>query len=404
LENRWAKYILLSHHLKSPILNNKSINLKKFLSQLIILPLLLKGTFMKSLLFLLFSTTLFAQNFIPDTLYLIDGRSYPCLITSIEQDKIGFIYSLSRNESTVLIAVKRISLEEHGTIYTSDAGYSSDVNHLQEFVKIRNKRIHKEDLIKGEQEKQFSTSEDKEKLVDASGFDCEIGYKKWSFGVIYVPYYSGKTYTLDYSSSYFYGYPFLTSYAHDKSSMEVLAAYEIVPAVKFVLGCGYNSTFTERRYESRYTPSGGFSYDEGSKIEMGLKLLDINVGLKYYVIEICMSKATAFLLLGIGKQFAFVERKSENLFSQSSNSTIEDNAEDFIKSLHSPWYFTLGAGTEYFFDESLSVTANLRLVYSSVSGEYNYKNTSLSQTQTRKENYSGSDLTTRVGFGLNFYF
>lgn len=358
---------------------------------------------MKTLFYLLLTATLFAQNNRPDTLILVGGRSYPCLITDIDKTKIDFIYSQGIKESSVLIAIKSIYLENHGQIYSSETGYAVDINNLNDFVRKRNVEFEKIRCIEHTGEKPLPITDGDEVLNLSSESYCEESFKKWSFGVIYVPYYSGKTYTLDYSSSYFYGYPYLTSYENNRSTMEMQLAYSVIPTFKFVFGCGYNSTFTERRYESQYTSYGSTSND-GSKVEIGLKLLDINVGLKYHLIEIYMSKATAFLLLGIGKQFAFADHKSENLFPQSSNSTIQDNAEDFIKSLHSPWHFTLGAGTEYFFNESLSVTANLRLVYSSVSGEYNYKYTSLSQTQTWKEKYSGSDLTTRVGVGLNFYF
>ncbi len=344
---------------------------------------------MKSFFFLLFSTTLFAQTFMPDTLFLKDGRVVPCLITSIGDAKIGFKYSKNISESIVLFAISKIYLHQKGEIYSADIEFASDIDELEEFISARNSVLELEERIQTEKGKMSKS-------------------KRWSFGVLYVPNYSSKTYTLDYVTYdyglyYLFDYPHLTSYANNKSSMEVHVAYEIACALKVVLGCGYNSTFiTERRYDSLYLWYSG--YYEGSKIETGLKLLDINLGLKYYFLDLDMNKATAFLLLGIGKQFAFAEHKSENLFPLSSSSTVQDNAADFMKSLNSPWYFTLGAGTEYFFNESLSITANLRLVYSSVSGDYNYKYTSSTQGQTLTESYSGSELTTRVGLGVNFYF
>ena len=56
---------------------------------------------MKTLLFSFTAVLAFAQNQLPDTLYFIDGRTAPCLITAIDEDRVYFNYDNNRSESVI---------------------------------------------------------------------------------------------------------------------------------------------------------------------------------------------------------------------------------------------------------------------------------------------------------------
>ena len=60
---------------------------------------------MKALLLVLLPLLAFAQNQLPDTLYLIDGRTAPCLITAIDEDRVYFNYDNNRSESVIIACI-----------------------------------------------------------------------------------------------------------------------------------------------------------------------------------------------------------------------------------------------------------------------------------------------------------
>ncbi len=362
---------------------------------------------MKSLLFLLLPILIYAQNSYKDTLFLTDGRSYPCLITDINDSKIWIVYLNNTNESIILQAVKRISLEEHGTVYLSDSGFKTDINLIQDFVHKRTMKIEEAQLIKKEQERLAGLSNDDQTQMKN---DIQINkvkiqnkgdFKKWSFGVLYVPYSSGKIYTTMYSS-YPYELPYTYGYINNETNMEAQLAFGVVPNVRLTLDVGYNSTFTETRNEE-HNRQTGYNTDYGYLEKNGLDLLDINFGLKYYFLDFFTEQVSVYYILGVGKQFAFADYKYENLFPQSTSIT-EDNMEEYLEDLNSQWHFNMGFGAEYFFNESLSLTSNILFLYSKISGKYNYRYVLGTETRTRVEEYTNSEFITRIGLGLNFYF
>jgi hypothetical protein len=80
---------------------------------------------MKTLAVLLFSISLLAQNPYPDTLFLKDGRSFPCLVTDINESGVSFIYSDNKKESLIIEALEGLSVENYGKINSSVLGYST---------------------------------------------------------------------------------------------------------------------------------------------------------------------------------------------------------------------------------------------------------------------------------------
>ena len=130
-----------------------------------------------------------------------------------------------------------------------------------------------------------------------------------------------------------------------------------------------------------------------------------NIGIKYYFAEFVKNKVSAFVQAGIGKQFAFVDNSYKDLpHNQYDPTVLEDNENEFLKDLNSPFLINLGFGAEYFFNESLSLFASIRFYYSKISGTHTYKESVYDRIETRKQNYENSEIVTRIGIGLNFYF
>jgi len=352
---------------------------------------------MKSLIILFYSIALAAQNPYPDTLFLMDGRSYPCLITSLNESNIGLVYLNGIKESIIIQGVKRLSLEDNGTVYLTDTGFNKDINILNEFIGTRNKKIEKDKL----------KIENQERLPDyQQGVNEDISYneenKHWSFGVLYVPYYSGTIYRVV-RSSYPY-YPLETyGYAINETNMEAQLTYEILSCIRLTLDVGYNSTYTETRYEE-HNQSSGSTFDYGALEERGIKLLDITFGFKYYFADLISENVSIYMLAGVGKQFAFAKDKYENLYPQGTSPITVDNMEEYLEDLNSPLHFNFGFGAEYFFNEALSLTSNIRFIYSEISAKYNYRYIAGTERRTRIDEYNNSEFITRIGLGLNFYF
>lgn len=385
--------------------NDKNLFLSEF--SLLINPnmkKLLKGIFMKSLLFLLFPIMLFAQNPYPDTLYLVDGRSFPCLVTGMNESNVTIIYSNERIESIVIQAIDRISMEKYGNVYTSDAGFIADKDLVNEFIgqrleKKKEKEMVRKSILKFAGDSRVKPNGDVDFSEDRN---CEQN-KKWSFGVLYVPYYSGTIYVLSQSSSEYP--PDTYSYGISETNMEGQFSYGIDPTVRVTLDIGYSSSYSETRNENHTRSQGGYSSDGGSIRKNGLNLLDISLGVKYYLTNIFTGNVTPYVAAGFGKQFAFVKDSYKNLFPMGDPGYItEDNAEEYMQDLNSPWHFNLGFGAEYFFNESLSLTANIRLLYSSVTAKYDYRYISDYETRTNSTERTESEFNTRVGLGLTFYF
>jgi hypothetical protein len=134
-------------------------------------------------------------------------------------------------------------------------------------------------------------------------------------------------------------------------------------------------------------------------------LFDFNLGIKYYLKNILSGKVTIYALAAVGKQFAFAEEKYEILFQNPPAGVIRvDNQDEFTEDINSPLHFNFGFGAEYFFNESLSLTSNIRFIYSKVEGNYHSRTISEYETETKSLDIKRSDFMTRVGVGFNFYF
>ena len=346
---------------------------------------------MKTLLFLMLSFLTYAQSPYPDTLFLNDGRTFPCLLTQINESRVEVTYSKDIIRVVFIPSVQRISLEEHGIIYSSTSGFVKGLDSLQAYIDKRSKEIGEEEA---KNESLMKNNPDKQIL----NLD-----RKWSFGILLIPYYSGTIYNLSYNNSY---PPYSVStygYSNNEINMEGQFSYGVSPNTRLTFDVAYNSTFNETRDE-QHNRDVGYVYDSGSLNTSGLDLLDLSLGAKYYFIDFFAEKVNAYVLAGIGKQFAFVKEESKNLYPQQPTYITEDNREEYLNDLNSPWHLNFGFGVEYLFNESLSLTSNIRFLYSSVSAKYNSRYFYMTQTQTSSEEYTNSQFITRIGVGLNFYF
>ncbi len=366
---------------------------------------------MKTLFFLLLPLISFAQSQLPDTLFIVDGRTVPCLITSIEDSRVYFDYSQNRSESLVLKALDHILLENFGTIYKMNSGFLHNEDDILAFIENRIDKLREEQIIKEELNRVSFTPVKEEKTepnhttpaIEYKPVIKNKDYKKWSFGVLYVPYFSGSVYNVISGTSY-QQEPYVYEYSNNQINLEAQLAYAIAPQVRFTFDAGYSSSFSETSSESHYRAQNN-NEDQGEINTYGLKTFDFNLGIKYYFKNLLSEKVTVYTALSMGKQFAFAQNKNEILFQDSPpNYTTENNAEKFSEELNSPWHFNIGFGAEYFFNESLSLKSNIRVLYSTVSGKYNSRYISENITTTQTQEIKKHNFITRIGLGLNFYF
>ncbi|HCY77418.1 MAG TPA: hypothetical protein DHV28_15990 [Ignavibacteriales bacterium] len=366
---------------------------------------------MKTILLVLLPLLVFAQNQLPDTLYLIDGRTAPCLITALDDDRIYFNYDNNRSESLIIPALQKVSVESFGTVFLDGIWQNTDAKKVRTFVgdrlnKINDQRAIDQELqrvklrLKHIDKSSGQTYEFPEAII--SPVD-QSQNNKWSFGVLYVPYYSGNIYKV-YRNGYNPDDPEIYTFIENLINLEVQLAYGITPALRATFEAGYSSSLSESRLESHQSNSGN-SYDQGTISTVGLKLFDFNLGLKYYIKNIMIEKVSVYAALSFGKQIAFAQNEYQELFREPIPGVVdEDNIEEFTEDLNSPWHFNFGFGAEYFFNESLSLNSNIRVLYSSSSGEYNSRYVNNTESSSRVEERSFKNFSTKIGLGLNFYF
>ncbi len=344
---------------------------------------------MKKLLFLLLSLLTYAQSPYPDTLFLKDGRTFPCQVTQINESRATVTYSKDIIRVVFIPAVQRISLEECGTIYSSTSGFVEDLDSINAYI---DKRLIK---IKEEEAKNDSSMKDNSKQILALT-------KKWSFGILLIPNYSGMIYDIYYNpySTYESSTFEVSTYGHNTNqiNMEGQFSYSVSENTRLTFNITYTSTSNEIKDEYHNT-STDLIYNSGDLTTRGLDLIDLSLGLKYYFTDLSLEKVTAYTFGGIGKQFASVKYEYKNLYTNTQSSSTNEE-EEYLSDLNSPWHLNLGFGVEYFFNESLSLTSVFYFQYSNISTTYKYSG----QNSNSSKEYSYSDIITSIGVGANFYF
>lgn len=366
---------------------------------------------MKTILFVLMPILILAQNQLPDTLFLVDGRSVPSIISYLENSKVYFIYSGGRNESIIMEAIDKIYLEDLGIVYTAKDKFIAEEDYIQSTIEKRYEKLLLQKRIDDEITKLSEVSapgvdiqiSDTEHPLPETSFSRKLS-NRWAFGVLYVPYYSGQVYEVIRSNHSFQPQISTFGYVINEISLEAQLAYAITQNIWATFETNYTSSYQDSRYENHYR-SQHYSSDNGSIRTVGLKMFDFSLGLKYYFNNVIIERVNIYALCGFGKQLAFAQNKYEQLFNvQDPRPIVEDNIEGFTEDLNSPWHFNFGFGAEYYFNKSFSVTSNIKFLYSSSSGKYDLRYFLGSETQTSVEEQKFSDFKTRIGIGLNFYF
>jgi len=339
---------------------------------------------MKIILFLLIPVIVFSQTpDYPDTLYLKSGQVYPCLITQVNDNLVKLIYKNNMPTSAGLLLVDRIYLEQFKTIY-EDENYTTDITKLKTFISQRDINLQSENdqLIPGD-------------------IECS-SENKFSFGILFVPYlYADIHY---YMNNPFYGYRITYIVGKIESFFESQLTYELAPNLRLLFNVGYGSSYIKERYEYHQT-SSYYSNDGGEELVNDMDIFNFNLGLKYYFTKIIENEVSAYFLAGIGKQFAFVDNKEKDLYPDPyQQSYSSDNESEFLEEINSPFNANIGFGVEYFFNKSLSLDANMRLIYVTYSSEFKYNYNYQDNHESRSEKIENSEITKRVGLGLNFYF
>jgi len=232
---------------------------------------------MKALICWLFPVLIFAQNTFPDNLLLTDGRTVSCLITGVDDSKLEFIYLNNKSESVILKAVDQINIEGLDTVYKSSNGYGTDVQQIEAFIEERNKQ-REEELIIEKELARLSALENNDLTMtttNAGNVKETVENRNWSFGVLYIPYYSGTKYVINYNNYYPPSNPVTYSFADFETNLEGQLSYGIISGLRVTLDAAYSSSFAETRYERHH--SGNYVDDYGTLITIGLKLIDFNI-------------------------------------------------------------------------------------------------------------------------------
>ena len=231
---------------------------------------------------------------------------------------------------------------------------------------------------------------------------------RWSFGVIYIPYYSNKIYKY-FRNPYYSNQFYITSDSENIIMMEGQFSYLFYPGLRLTLDIGYLSTYSRNKSEEhvRYDDPNYIDYDNGTIETDDLKIFSFNFGIKYYLVKLKSQRVSPYVLAGIGKKFAFVNNKSEILYQDGiPDITFDDNRNEFLEDLNSPFQINLGFGAEYMLNNFISLFSNIKFYYSKRNAEYDYREIwNYSQRkETGKTEYKNSEIATHIGLGINYYF
>ncbi|MGB8319810.1 MAG: outer membrane beta-barrel protein [Ignavibacteriaceae bacterium] len=367
---------------------------------------------MKLLLFFLFSIAASAQTYNADTIIYKNNNVLAGKITDISNSRLQIDYSSDRTREEYIQQLKKVIIGKLGIVYYS--GFTVDVDKINNYLANRTEEIN---IQRPADDKIFSQAKARVNHYDTiyaeqekkiQGINQE---RRWSFGVLLIPYYSGKIYGI---SQYYQDYPYpaystvsqyLITSSLNQLNMEAQLSFALTDQLHLTFDGTYTSTYYENRSESHQANTdGSYTYNSGNLDKNDLTLLDFSLGVKYYLQKLIAERVSVYFLAGMGKQFASAEETNQNLFQQPGTALTKDNKNEYIEDANSPFHFNLGFGAEYLFNESLSLTSNIRFIYSKISAKYDSRQISDYQTSTSTTDYKSSDFITRIGIGLNFYF
>lgn len=232
---------------------------------------------------------------------------------------------------------------------------------------------------------------------DSTNMTKECAENKWSFGVLFIPYYSGE--------NYYYNFEVRTTnisftiISAFESKMESQFSYSISENLLIMGDFSFYSNYAVTNIND-YSGNYNFVLDQTEDMQ----IVSFNFGIKYYFYNNFLNKVKPYFIGGIGKQFAFVDNKYKNIPYPGYISNYKDNSNQFLEEINSPYLLNLGFGTEYFFNKSLSLNANIRFYYSTSSSIFEYESNYDIYYTHRIEEIKNSEIIKKVGLGVNFYF
>jgi hypothetical protein len=392
---------------------------------------------MKILLFLVLPCLLLAQETsCPDTIVMKNGKTYPCLVSDLDKSAVQLIYGQNPPLKMYLPGVQKLVVAEKGVVFQEDIGLTPDLEAVQNFISLRWEKwqqdqaeVQKRKLLQEEAEKKLEelaakSKAGEEQIVTEVAESQQQVLKgpeahRWSFGVWYTPFSSENIYEIYYPYYPYYvdaliddrmlpyPIPYVKITSNEEPQMEAQLAFRhpSYPHLRLTCDLAYTRSYTREHHEehTRYT-DGSNPYDYGYIETADMKLFRFSIGIKYYFSALSVHKVSPYILAGGGKQFAFVNKKTKDLFVPLTTTIEDDNEEEYLADLNSPVHIFLGFGVEYPFNESLSLFASVRFYYTWASGHYDYRYITDTYTNTQSTDNDVADLVKRVGLGFNFYF
>jgi hypothetical protein len=351
------------------------------------------------ILLIIFTSSIFAQI---DTIYTKKGHIYPCTIIELDDEKINTIDNSGSELKVYLFLIDKVYFDSYDEIYTAEKGYTADVDELEPALEWRLEQLEKQnDPEEESDEDEIAGIKSNSTNAPKDFIKRHEGSPKFSFGILYVPT------AIDQRIVYYDSYSSSYSIIYDYSTLiESQLSYNLHKGLFVTLNLAYTSASVKIKYVRQQVNTDPVNtYDEGTEMENALKQFTFEFGIKYYFKEFFSNKVSAFVLAGIGKTTAYAKEEYKILFQdEDPDYSISDNSEEYLEDLSSPFLFQIGFGTEYFFNEYLSLHSSIRLYYSTVSGEYKETYTSPSYQRTTIREKEESDVSTKVGLGINFYF
>jgi hypothetical protein len=243
--------------------------------------------------------------------------------------------------------------------------------------------------------------------------------KKWSLGITYQPnettqypyFYTiidfGGSGSIEPTSGSFIYYPYY--YSNSKTSIHFTRA--IFKNIWAYLSFTYSSDDIYDRREQYVNYDSDNDVGSGHENTIKTNSISIFAGGKIYFTSPKPKSVSPYIVLGIGKRLTDYARKNVDLFEdEEDNSINNDNFNEYYEKINSPFYLFGKGGTEYFFNSSLSVSAELEFLYEKEEGDYkstniyydNYGNIYYTSSSSRKN--KKSTINQSALFGLNFYF
>ncbi len=243
--------------------------------------------------------------------------------------------------------------------------------------------------------------------------ESEVQQNKWSLGISYQPNSTAgnvtRIYDIDEWGNITYNYYFTT-----ENNTAIYFTRTIIKNVWAYLSVDYSliDYYYQNKMHKDYVDLNSNDYDSGSEDTFKESSLRIFVGGKIFFKPQRSKKVSPYIVLGIGKQITDHSSESKNLYYSydDSENISGDEYDDYYGKTKSPIFIFGKGGAEYYFNSSISITAELELLFQKSEGKRNYTYTNkdndgnINYTKDYKIHKKESAISQSAKIGLNFYF